>query len=96
MINNENKLSIKDEKNTLKLLWECCQIPDFVKKSYGKHLEIVKKYLIFIRDFGAKYLNSYLKEQLKPLINLMEMLILYLIELLMLGPGHTSQINQIG
>ena len=48
LINNENKLSIKNDHKTLKLLWECCQIPDFVKKSYGKHLEIVKKVFNFL------------------------------------------------
>ena len=47
LINNENEIKIKDDKKNLKLLWECCQIPDFVKKSYGKHLEIVKKFIIF-------------------------------------------------
>ena len=67
LINNENKLSIKDDHKTLKLLWECCQIPDFVKKSYGKHLEIVKKVFNFLSDSSAKVPNSYLKEQLKPL-----------------------------
>ena len=67
LINNENKLSIEDDHKTLKLLWECCQIPDFVKKSYGKHLEIVKKVFNFLSDSSAKVPNSYLKEQLKPL-----------------------------
>ena len=64
LINNENEVVIKDEKNTLKLLWECCQIPDFVKKSYGKHLEIVKKIYKFLSEKG-KIPNSYLKDQLK-------------------------------
>ena len=26
--------------NNLKLLWECCQIPDFEKKAYGQHITI--------------------------------------------------------
>ena len=29
------------DKKTLSLLWECCQIPDFVKKTYGNHYEVI-------------------------------------------------------
>ena len=32
LLNNENEIKINDDKKDLKLLWECCQIPDFVKK----------------------------------------------------------------
>ena len=32
LINNQNEISIKNNEKGLKLLWECCQIPDFVKK----------------------------------------------------------------
>ena len=32
LINNQNEIEIKNDKKNLKLLWECCQIPDFVKK----------------------------------------------------------------
>ena len=46
---------------TLKLLWECCQIPDFVKKSYGKHLEIVKKVFEFLSKQMEEYLINILK-----------------------------------
>ena len=49
-------------------MWECCQIPDFVKKSYGKHLEIVKKKVFsFLSSDNKRIPNSYFKEQLKPL-----------------------------
>ena len=27
----------------LELLWECCQIPDFENKSYGKHINVIVK-----------------------------------------------------
>ena len=36
-----------DNKETLELLWECCQIPDFVKKTYGNHLEVVSNVFSF-------------------------------------------------
>ena len=48
MINNQNEIDIKNDKTNLKLLWECCQIPDFVKKTYGKHLENVTKIYKFL------------------------------------------------
>tara|TARA_B100001123_G_scaffold33482_1_gene34875 strand:+ start:99 stop:2579 length:2481 start_codon:yes stop_codon:yes gene_type:complete len=67
LINNENEINIKNDEKNLKLLWECCQIPDFVKKSYGKHLEIVKKVFHFLSKYNGKIPNSYFKEQLKPL-----------------------------
>ena len=67
IINNQKEILIKDDAATLKLLWECCQIPDFVKKSYGKHLEIVKTVFIFLSQNKQKIPNTYFKEQLKPL-----------------------------
>jgi len=48
----------------LRLLWECCQIPDFVKKTYGNHLEVVTKVFDFLRNKNKKIPNSYMKEQL--------------------------------
>ncbi len=67
LINNQNEIEIKNDKKNLKLLWECCQIPDFVKKSYGKHLEIVKNVYIFLTKNSGKIPSSYFKNQLKPL-----------------------------
>ena len=40
--------NIKNNQKTLELLWECCQIPDFVKKTYGNHLEVVSKVFSFL------------------------------------------------
>ena len=67
IINHENQILKNDNEKTLKLLWECCQIPDFVKKSYGKHLEIVKKVFEFLSKQNGRIPNKYFKEQLKPL-----------------------------
>ena len=60
LVNNQNQLEIINDAENLKLLWECCQIPDFVKKSYGKHLEIVKKVYQFLSTKSRKIPNSYL------------------------------------
>ena len=67
LINNQNELKIDDNEKDLKLLWECCQIPDFVKKNYGKHLEIVKTVFSFLSTDKKKIPNSYFKDQLKTL-----------------------------
>ncbi len=67
LINNQNEIDIKNDKTNLRLLWECCQIPDFVKKSYGKHLEIVIKVYKFLSENSRKIPNSYFKDQLKKL-----------------------------
>ena len=68
LISNQNQISpIEENEKHLRLLWECCQIPDFVKKSYGKHLEIVKKVFNFLTKDQEKIPNSYFKDQLKPL-----------------------------
>ena len=67
LVNNENEIKIKNDEKNLRLLWECCQIPDFVKKSYGKHLEIVKKVFSFLSTNNGKIPNSYFKDQLKVL-----------------------------
>ena len=55
-----------DNENQLKLLWECCQIPDFVKKNYGHHLEVVSKVFEFLNERG-KVTNQYMKKQLQQL-----------------------------
>ena len=41
ILKDTENLTIFNDENELKLLWECCQIPDFAKKSYGNHLEVV-------------------------------------------------------
>ncbi len=67
LINNESEISVKNEEKYLRLLWECCQIPDFVKKNYGKHLDVVKKVYKFLSSDSKKIPNSYFKDQLLPL-----------------------------
>ena len=47
ILKDSEKLSLFNNENELKLLWECCQIPDFVKKTYGNHLEVVGKVFNF-------------------------------------------------
>ena len=62
-----NKYKITNNDKELKLLWECCQIPDFVKKNYGHHLEVVSKVFDFLRSIKGQVTNRYMKEQLSSL-----------------------------
>jgi ATP-dependent RNA helicase SUPV3L1/SUV3 len=56
--------NIKDNKETLILLWDCCQIPDFVKKTYGNHIEVVSKVFSFLNGKEGKITNDYMRLQL--------------------------------
>jgi len=51
----------------LELLWECCQIPDFEKKAYGQHINIVDKVFQFLSTRKKKIPSTFMKEQLKGL-----------------------------
>ena len=59
--------NINDNKETLSLLWECCQIPDFVKKTYGNHLEVVSKVFSFLNSKDGKITDDYMRLQLMKL-----------------------------
>jgi ATP-dependent RNA helicase SUPV3L1/SUV3 len=56
--------NIKNNQKTLELLWECCQIPDFVKKTYGNHLEVVSKVFGFLNAEKGKITSDYMRLQL--------------------------------
>ena len=58
---------ILNNEKVLSLLWECCQIPDFVKKTYGNHLEVISKVFGFLNGKKGKISNSYMKQQLSVL-----------------------------
>ena len=51
----------------LKLLWECCQIPDFEKKAYGQHIGIVDAVFKFLSLKKKRIPNEYMKTQLNGL-----------------------------
>ena len=67
LLKDVKNLKIDSGQNELKLLWECCQIPDFVKKTYGHHIEIVTKVFNFLRNKPGRITNAYMKQQLSPL-----------------------------
>ena len=51
----------------LELLWECCQIPDFEKKAYGQHINVIDKVFQFLTTKKNRIPSSFMKEQLKGL-----------------------------
>ena len=61
--NEENNIY----RNNLKLLWECCQIPDFEKKAYGQHINIVDTVFKFLSLKKKRIPNDYMKAQLSGL-----------------------------
>ena len=65
LIKNNNNLKNKLSKDFVKTLWECCQIPDFSKKAYGNHIEVVKKVFEFLTSNSGNVTNEYMKKQLE-------------------------------
>jgi len=63
-LKDQNTNKISNNKELLSLLWECCQIPDFVKKNYGKHLEVVNKVFSFLSETKGRITNDFMKQQL--------------------------------
>jgi len=51
----------------LDLLWECCQIPDFEKKAYGQHINIIDKVFQFLTTRKKRIPSSFMKDQLNGL-----------------------------
>ena len=60
-------LNIEFDKKTLMLLWECCQIPDFVKKTYGNHFEVIGNVFKFLTSKNGLISEDYMRLQLMKL-----------------------------
>ena len=67
LLKNNKEIILNTNSYNLKLLWESCQIPDFVKKTYGHHIEVVTKVFKFLTSKNGKISNNYMKEQLSNL-----------------------------
>ena len=59
--------SHKFNNDRLSLLWECCQIPDFVKKTYGNHYEVISNVFKFLDSEKGKITEDYMRFQLMKL-----------------------------
>ena len=67
LIKNDIDLKKKLYKEIIKTFWDCCQIPDFSKRNYGNHVEIVKKVFDFLISKSGTVTNDYMKKQLENL-----------------------------
>ncbi len=66
-LKDKNFENIKTDQEKLKLLWECCQIPDFVKKTFGHHYEVIGNVFKYLNSKKGKISNDYLRLQLMKL-----------------------------
>ena len=66
-LRDKNFENIKFEKEKLTLLWECCQIPDFVKKTYGNHYEVIRNVFKYLISKKGKITDDYMRIQLMKL-----------------------------
>ncbi len=66
-LRDKNFENIKFNEEKLRLLWQCCQIPDFVKKSYGNHYEVIANVFKYLNSEKGKITNEYMRLQLMKL-----------------------------
>ncbi len=66
-LKDQKILNIGFDKKTLMLLWECCQIPDFVKKAYGNHFEVIGNVFKFLTSKKGLISEDYMRLQLMKL-----------------------------
>ena len=63
-LKDKNFQNLKFNSENLKLLWECCQIPDFVKKTYGNHYEVIASVFKFLYGEKRKISDDFMRLQL--------------------------------
>jgi ATP-dependent RNA helicase SUPV3L1/SUV3 len=63
-LKDKNLINFKFDKKTLNLLWECCQIPDFVKKTYGNHYEVIGNVFKFLSSEKGRISDEFMRLQL--------------------------------
>ena len=66
-LKDQKILNTEFNKKNLMLLWECCQIPDFVKKTYGNHLEVIANVFKFLTSKKRLISEDYMRLQLMKL-----------------------------
>ena len=63
-LRDKNLDNDKFDEKKLNLLWECCQIPDFVKKTYGNHYQVIESVFKYLNSENGKISNEYMRLQL--------------------------------
>ena len=69
LVSEKTNLNFNNHQHFVKLLWECCQIPDFTKSSYNEHTDIIYKVFSFLSSDKGKITNDWMKQQLSNLNN---------------------------
>ena len=63
-LRDKNLDNVEFDEKKLNLLWECCQIPDFVKKTYGNHYQVIESVFKYLNSENRKISNEYMRLQL--------------------------------
>ena len=63
-LRDKNLENVQLNDNNLSLLWECCQIPDFVKKTYGHHYEVISSVFGYLNSNKGKITDDYMRLKL--------------------------------
>ena len=66
-LRDKNFENIEFNKEKLSLLWECCQIPDFVKKIFGNHYDVIRNVFKYLNSKKGKITDDYMRLQLMKL-----------------------------
>ncbi len=67
LVSENSNFNFENNSRNVKLLWECCQIPDFTKSSYNEHTDIIFKVFSFLSSKNGKVNNNWMKQQLNNL-----------------------------
>ena len=63
-LKDKNLMNLDLNKKLLSLLWECCQIPDFVKKTYGNHYEVIGNVFKYLSSGKYQITDEFMRLQL--------------------------------
>merc|ERR1711966_400659 len=63
-LKDKSLINLDFDKKLLSLLWECCQIPDFVKKTYGNHYEVIGNVFKFLISEKGRISDEFMRLQL--------------------------------
>jgi ATP-dependent RNA helicase SUPV3L1/SUV3 len=63
-LKDKSLINLDFDKRLLSLLWECCQIPDFVKKTYGNHYEVIGNVFKYLSSGKQQITDEFMRLQL--------------------------------
>jgi ATP-dependent RNA helicase SUPV3L1/SUV3 len=63
-LKDKSLINLEFNKKSLSLLWECCQIPDFVKKTYGNHYEVISNVFSFLNSEKGQISDEFMRLEL--------------------------------